>query len=443
MKNIKFGHLIKSAMVVAGVTLVSFGVLITRPIGNSIAKADYDRMVNFNYVTQQDIDDKKAERDQALASAAEASAEADALKGEASELSAELEELQGLSDEQMEQYEEIASQYAAALIAKAEALDEYVTAQENLNATRELFSERISIMFEYQNKSTLEVLLESDSIAGFFTNMEIITLIADSDDQAVDQMTIALDEAQLASDNALQEAQDLEEIAQEKQGQLAELRSRIGVTSEALDDVNTKISTLEAQEDELNAWAATLDGQIKELQDELYAKPAYVAPVQNTSTSSSSSSSSSSSTSSSSSSTVVSNGTLNWPTWTTWVTSEYGYRVHPVYGTTKFHSGIDIGAGMGDTVMASASGTVIYVEAPCLGSNTGGSGYGNYIIIDHGNGVSTLYAHLRDIYVSNGDYVSSGQAIGEVGSTGTSTGAHLHYEVRVYGSTVDPRSYLK
>lgn len=435
MKNINLLSILKPTLIVTGVALISFGLLTTNFTSNSRVNAAYDRMVNFSYVTQDDIDNKKAERDAALAKAAEASAEADALRGDASELSAELEELQGLSDEQMEQYETIASQYAAALIAKAEALDEYVQAQEDLNATRELFSERISIMFEYQNKSTLEVLLESDSIAGFFTNMEIITLIADSDDQAVDQMTIALDNAQLASDNALQEAQDLEDIAEEKQGQLIELRSRIGETTEALEDVNTKISTLEAQEDELNAWASTLDGQIKDLQDELYAKPAYVAPTNN-------SSSSTSTSSSSSGSTTTGNGTLSWPTWTTWVTSEYGYRVHPVYGTTKFHSGMDIGAGMGDTIMAAGSGTVIYVETPCPGSNTGGSGYGNYIIIDHGNGLATLYGHCRNVYVSTGDYVSKGQSIGEVGSTGTSTGAHLHFEVRVNGSTVDPRGYL-
>ena len=134
--------------------------------------------------------------------------------------------------------------------------------------------------------------------------------------------------------------------------------------------------------------------------------------------------------------------TFIWPTYNHTITSYYGNRVHPVYGTVKFHSGIDIGAGYGDTIMASAAGTVITVSEPVEGQNKGGSGYGNYCIIDHGNGYSTLYGHARDIYVYNGQYVSAGQAIGEVGSTGTSTGAHLHFEVRLWGETKNPLNYL-
>ena len=116
--------------------------------------------------------------------------------------------------------------------------------------------------------------------------------------------------------------------------------------------------------------------------------------------------------------------------------------MHPIYGNTRFHSGIDIGAGFGDTIMAAASGTVIYVETPVPGQSWGGSGYGNYFIIDHGNGVSTLYAHCTNVYVSNGQTVSAGEAVGTVGSTGGSTGSHLHFEVRVNGQRVDPLSCL-
>lgn len=376
---------------------------------------------------QSTIEQKKAERDQAKKEAEAASQKVDELSAKAGELQGDLAVLNQLSEEQYVQYQIISGQLAEALIEKANALDDYVQAQENLESTQKLFSDRVSVMFEYQNKSTLEILLESDNIAGFFTNMEIITLIADSDSQAVDLMTTALDDAQLKSDKALAEADSLQGIIETKQSELDELEGRIGVTSAALESINADLSYYEQQEDELNELASQLDSQIAELQRQQAAAA---------------NSGRSSNSSTPASSTGSGNGTLSWPTWTNWVTSYYGNRVHPITGEYKFHSGIDIGAGYGDSAMAAAGGTVIYVDEPCPGCNTGGSGYGNYVIIDHGNGISTLYAHLRDAYVYNGQSVSRGECIGEVGSTGTSSGAHLHFEVRVNGSTVDPLSYL-
>jgi murein DD-endopeptidase MepM/ murein hydrolase activator NlpD len=116
--------------------------------------------------------------------------------------------------------------------------------------------------------------------------------------------------------------------------------------------------------------------------------------------------------------------------------------MHPTQGVEKFHYGIDIGAGYGETIMAAASGTVIFVTEPYEGCNKGGSGYGNYCVIDHGNGYTTLYGHARDLYVYEGQYVNAGDSIGEVGSTGDSSGAHLHFEVRLWGETKDPEDYL-
>jgi murein DD-endopeptidase MepM/ murein hydrolase activator NlpD len=110
------------------------------------------------------------------------------------------------------------------------------------------------------------------------------------------------------------------------------------------------------------------------------------------------------------------------------VTSGYGQR----WG--RLHAGVDIAAGFGTTIAAAASGTVIH--AGWLG------GYGNLVVVDHGGGLSTAYAHQQQIYVSIGQSVSQGQALGEVGSTGNSTGPHLHFEVRINGTAVDPLGYL-
>ena len=126
-------------------------------------------------------------------------------------------------------------------------------------------------------------------------------------------------------------------------------------------------------------------------------------------------------------------GELFWPT-SGAIVSGFGYRTHPVYGTTRFHSGVDIDGACGQPIYSAEDGTVL-----SAGSN---GGYGNATVIDHGNGLSTLYAHQSSIGVSSGSSVSRGQQIGLVGTTGLSTGCHLHFEVRVNGEPVDPVPYL-
>ncbi len=116
------------------------------------------------------------------------------------------------------------------------------------------------------------------------------------------------------------------------------------------------------------------------------------------------------------------------------VTSEFGYRIHPIYGTRRLHAGIDLGASTGTPIAASKGGTVISAGPR--------GGYGNTVVISHGGGISTLYAHQSQIAVSAGQSVGRGEVIGYVGSTGNSTGPHLHFEVRVNGVATDPRPYL-
>lgn len=116
------------------------------------------------------------------------------------------------------------------------------------------------------------------------------------------------------------------------------------------------------------------------------------------------------------------------------ITSEFGWRTHPIFGTSRFHSGLDIGGDYGLPIYAAASGTVIYAGWI--------SGYGNAVIIDHGGGVTTLYGHNDSLNVSEGEVVSQGQVIAMCGSTGNSTGPHCHFEVRENGEPVSPYGYL-
>ena len=296
-----------------------------------------------NKVTKQDIENAKKKRDNAKADAQNAANMVAQLEDKRSELNGELEKLNAANEAQKAQYVIIAGQLEAALEEKAKALDEYILAQENLEYQQEVFTNRISVMFEYQNKSTLEVLLESDSIAGFFTNMELITLIADSDAQAVDLLQSAMDDAELQAEIKLQYAEEMQSIADEKQRQLDELQSLIGTTEATIDDVQTDIDSWEAKEDELEAYAASLEKTIKDLQAKYDQEQAAAAAK------------------------TTGGVSFRWPTYCHSITSYYGNRVHPVYGTTKFHSGIDIGAGYGDKIMAAASGTVILVSEPVEG----------------------------------------------------------------------------
>ena len=116
------------------------------------------------------------------------------------------------------------------------------------------------------------------------------------------------------------------------------------------------------------------------------------------------------------------------------ITSNFGWRIHPILGTGRFHAGTDFGAEHGSPILAADSGTVIF--AGWYG------GYGNAVIVDHGNGLTTLYGHASELYVVEGQAVRQGQMIATVGSTGLSTGPHLHFEVRRNGEPTDPIAFL-
>lgn len=364
-----------------------------------------------------DAKDKKKEAEEQIDEAQDKIAD---LKDQTDDLSNDLSYLNQLSDEQKAQYEKIAAELEAALQAKQDALNLYLASQTNLEQKKKEYSERMSVMFEYQNKSTLEILLESDSLAGFFTNLELISLIGDADKEAVEELTAAMNDAELKSSYAQQEAADMQTVADQKQAELDELEARIGKTKDALEEKQAQLSEWQQKEDELEAKADDLDAEIARLQKELAAKSKAAASTE-----------------------APPSGSMTWPypgDYT--VYSGFGMRMHPVYKVMKMHTGVDLGGAYGNPIVAAAGGTVIIASAPVAGQNTGGTNYGNYIVIDHGGGVSTLYGHCKDLYVSVGDTVTAGQVIAACGSTGTSTGPHVHFEVRVNGTRVDPVPYI-
>lgn len=382
---------------------------------NTTATAADMAVVSFNNVTKKEIEDAKKKREETKKKAKSAASKVYELRNKKKQVNNELIALNDANDEQRAQYAEIAESLQAALDARVEALDNYIAAGENLEKREEEFQKRVSVMFQFQNKSMFEVLLESNSLAGFFTNMEIMTLIADADAQAVDNMKIALDDAKLQKEIALQEAEDMQQIAIEKQKELDELAALIGKTEQKLKNVKNELSSWEKKENALTKEAESLNDKIKKLQKQYAKQNMYNGPT---------------------------NGKFRWPTYNRTITSEFGWRIHPVYKDKRLHTGVDIASGYGAAIMAAGDGVVIFTAKPVQGQNTGGSGYGNYCIIDHGGGYTTLYGHCRYVYVKTGQKVKAGQKIGEVGSTGTSTGSHLHFEVRKGGTPVNPLRYL-
>ena len=283
---------------------------------------------------------------------------------------------------------------------------ELAAAEKALEQKEEEFALTVRTTYEQGDSSYLEVLLNSSSFSDLLSRMEIITAIMEDNKKIVAEYTAAK-----------------EDIEQKKQ----ELQDTQDSQKEYQENLNYKVDELAASEAEqaalaesLQAYKAESEAEYDRISNEMQDVSNQIAAL---------------SAQSAASGGVPYSGTFVWPTPSCTTTSSvYGYRVHPIYGTVKFHAGEDIPASYGAEILAAASGTV----------TTAGwvSGYGNYTVIDHGGGTMTAYGHQSSILVSVGQYVQQGQVIGYVGSTGNSTGPHLHFEVYQNGSTVDPKSFF-
>lgn len=191
----------------------------------------------------------------------------------------------------------------------------------------------------------------------------------------------------------------LEAEEQEANRVLGRAQSQAAEVKRLLRQINSEIASAEEHKDGLEADAAALEREINQRQD-----PGGDAP-----------------------------GVLGWPL-NGRVVSRFGYRVHPILGIRRLHTGIDIDGSTGDPIRAAEDGRVILAQTY--------GGYGRAVVIDHGGGMATLYAHQSSLAVSVGDNVERGETIGYVGCTGLCTGPHLHFEVRINGGFVDPMDYL-
>jgi murein DD-endopeptidase MepM/ murein hydrolase activator NlpD len=370
-------------------------------------------------VSQSQID---ALQDQKDAIAAEKKAAADKIATLKKQQSGYLEQKQALDqqcelmrqdiallEKQINLYDDMIEQKAAEL-AKAETLrDEQLVR----------YRSRVRVMEENGKYNYFAVLFSATSLSDLLSKMDDIGEIMQSDKNLEDSYKASVEECKTLK----QEYEDTQSQMKDKQSNLKDEKSDLEVKSAAaakmVASLQGNIDTYSAAYKENEAAEQSVISQMNKLSAQLAAEAA-AAKKNNTANASSS---------------VAGTGSFTFPVpGYSMITSKYGNRYHPIFKTYKFHSGIDIAAGSGTTIIAADSGTVAVA--------TYSSSYGNYVMINHANGYTTLYAHMSSIAVSAGQTVSKGSTIGYVGSTGWSTGPHCHFEIRYNGSTTDPAAYF-
>ncbi len=332
----------------------------------------------------------------------------------------------------------------ASLNAEIAKLDAEIAAKDQeIKETVELFCDRMRANYMAGETSVLEIFTSSSDMSSFLNRLEMFKRVTESDQDLVNKLN-----KEIASIEKMQEELETKKAAlQKEKTELEAKRSDLQSTEDTLtanqnvikqktEEVEAKLSALNAQTKELKVSIDEYNSEMSRLDEEIKAA------IRKSNQSSGGSSNSSSGSNAGSMDSNVSNSGWAWPLPYSgvYLSSYYGYRYHPIDGDWRYHSGIDISmsGAYGKNIIATRAGTVILSSL----ESESGTGYGNYIIIDHGDGYTSLYGHCSELLVSEGQTVSRGQIIAKVGSTGWSTGPHLHFEVRYNGSTVDPLDYV-
>lgn len=279
-------------------------------------------------------------------------------------------------------------------------------ATQKANEKYDVFQERFRIMCEHGDVSYIEMLLSAESFSDFIDKAEIMKEISRYDKQIFDEMDEARRQIEKSRDEIVKLKETQESAAKDLEGQKAALVKKRQEQESYIQALEKDTATYQRIIDEADAAMASLRASVSGSLSTSSGGKKYVG------------------------------GEFTWPTPSCYyITSHFSpRRKNPVTGIYKRHTGTDIGASYGAAIVAANAGTVTLA-----GWN---SGYGNCVIIDHGGGKATLYAHMSAYNVSQGQTVSKGQRIGSVGSTGNSTGPHLHFEILINGTAVDPMQYF-
>lgn len=288
---------------------------------------------------------------------------------------------------------------------------EVETKEAEISENTDTLKYRLRAMYMTGGLSNLEIMMGADSFADFLTRSQMIRSVSEHDTQLIDSLKTDLADISEKKGEVEAKKKTVEENRAALQSKYSQLENSYSANEKLISELETDQSQLEAQRKEALRQAEEQEKEIQRIIEENARKePIVVAPS--------------------------SQGYL-WPLpGYSMITSPFGYRSHPIYGVSRLHRGIDISGGSvyGKPILASRAGTVI--------TATYHYSYGNYVIIDHGDGYSTLYAHCSSLNVSAGQAVSQGQTIAFVGNSGDSTGPHLHFEVRKGTTPMNPLSYV-
>ena len=393
--------------------------------------------------------------------------EINALKGDRSEIWSQLEALQSQQDAAWESIEEMVEHknnidqqigllyteidninaqirsYTELIAANQEELD---AAENRLAELNEKNKERIRAMEEEGKISYWSVIFKAKSFTDLMDRLNMMEEINRADKrrmnelseaaQAVNEARAALETEKAALEESRVALQESEAVLSEKRAEADALLAELNADKRALDQIEAdyeaeeaklsaqiaaaEVEFTKAQKAEEEARRAEEERKRKEEEERKKQEEANKKPVDGGSGNAGGGSSNSE----------------GWGRPCTWrkLTSPYGYRIHPTLGYRKFHNGVDLANSQGTPIYAARSGKVTVA--------TYGSTYGYYVTINHGDGYSSLYAHMTHYVVSKGDTVKKGQLIGYMGSTGRSTGPHLHFSIFYNGSSVNPMNYI-
>ena len=282
----------------------------------------------------------------------------------------------------------------------------------------EVFKERVRIMYMNGSVGYLEVLLSANDFSDFLNRLDYISLIAEYDKGVLDRLQQIEAEINEHLNNVERQKREIEILQAQLEKKQAELEIALNQKVLLIERLSRDEKMYQQQIADWQQANSDIEKLIKRKEEEeRKRREAALAAAAKKNVS-------------------YSGGVVAWPVPASGrETSPYGNRTSPIHGRKEFHSGIDIGAPTGTAIVAAEAGVVIFSGTM--------SSYGKTVIVDHQNGMSTLYAHASKLEATVGQKVSRGQVIAKVGSTGNSTGPHLHFEVRIGGVHKNPKNYLK